>query len=1012
MGKLTSLLKKKKSRGDGLTSSDLQEKAGSTLSGISVEAAPLSLCIPATSMGEGTSSDLQASLSLMDDIMDELAGTTPDTPQPTLANPSSDFSDFGHVFEFSRQFDQGTMSTDKHTTSSSGQSNAAGSNVASKVGKLEQNRALKDNAFLRSQQQNRQSNTITSTSSTYARLPDRKAEEAERAAEAVAKLREASKKVNAQLPSDDEGSSSSDSDGSDDGLSPRKRRQQQQQLLQMQQQAMLQQQQQQQQQMQQQSYQTGEHFASNAGSPRRSDGGSKKPRPINHEAVIDRMKDRHRALLAGAAAAARDEFYEEYMDDYDLAQQLQPPGPMAYNMQYGVDPSMMYGVDEFRMKQQPQPQQYFGQGALPSHQYGPATPPLSTVLPAGYSYTSSGPMSVGYNAGAGVYQGQPMSFAGSRGPAMHPNHNQGFAREYDRMGGGSDVSSSHSNSVNNGENMMPTRQRFRQQSTASSARASEDSWADPYPVLSSTASAQKPYFNEFGNGGMAMAATTATTLPVTQEVGRACEDSILPKDPTPSAEDDLASETSDATVDDITKIVEDLSIAQVEATDAGAEADTEDAPDTASSERDEGEKLEQPCPAQQQITWSDGSSETFEAPDESLKGSTANESGHHQHHLKESSSPTTSAHEQESNDCDSSDDDQPIILSRRGSARGPFPFMMPAKTNMEYPLSGAGVDGLDDIMPVSMMMNNQQIPFIMPQNKPMYQPVQTPSNSCAPQHAPFVSPPLQYMPMGYPFPGAQPAPAVPNLNMGHHHSYSMDRIPASIMMGPMGNNTMAHMARRGSTLAYPPSSCGPKDLRQAAMTANGYGAAAAPIQSPYPIPPTTLLHPLPRRTQSARLRSQNPAGSPSQQQQQFGLPPSAMMRGRSSLEYARCMPNGSYQAVPSDYMNGGGNGGGGYMRGYGEPLSSPPQQYQQQLQMQYQQGQQQQQGLMTTSPPQSHNILEMQQREQQQLQQQLQQQQQQQGCFIANSHFGYGMHPSEAYMIQPHQQPILQAARR
>ncbi|KAF9957024.1 hypothetical protein BGZ70_009673, partial [Mortierella alpina] len=495
MGKLTSLLKKKKSRGDGLTSSDLQEKAGSTLSGISVETAPpLSLSIPATTMGEGTSSsDLQASFSLMDDIMDQLAGTTPDTPQPTLPSSSSDFSDFGLAFELSRQLDQGITSTEKELGSSSagqGVASTTTTTTTTKIGKLEQNRAFKDNAFLknqqRQQQQNPASSNINSLSSSSIpsaqtrRLSEKRAEEIERAAEAAARLREASKKANAQLPSDDEGSSSSDSDGSDDEVSPRRRRQQQQKLLQMQQQqAMLQLQQQ-----QQLPYLAGEPFLSNAGSPRRSDGGSgsgsggsKKPQPINHEAVIDRMKDRHRALLAGAAAAARDEYYEEYMDEYGLAQPLQAPGSMmAYNMQYGVDPTLMYGVDEFR-----------------------------------------------------------------------------FAREC-----GSDVSSSQSNSVNNGETMMPARPRFRQQSTASSARASEDSWADPYPVLSS---AGKSYSNEGGQGGMTMAATVATTAtaaaPATQQVQGTGEDSmVLAKDTTLTAEDDLVSEKADAAVDEMTKVVE------------------------------------------------------------------------------------------------------------------------------------------------------------------------------------------------------------------------------------------------------------------------------------------------------------------------------------------------------------------------------------------------------------------------------------------------------------------------
>jgi hypothetical protein len=102
MGKLTSLLKKKKSKGDDLSG----QRTGSTMSGSSVSVetsgisapfvtsvpvvAPLSLSIPTTTeMITTTATELQSPFSLMDDIMDELAGTTPDTPQPSKANDLS-----------------------------------------------------------------------------------------------------------------------------------------------------------------------------------------------------------------------------------------------------------------------------------------------------------------------------------------------------------------------------------------------------------------------------------------------------------------------------------------------------------------------------------------------------------------------------------------------------------------------------------------------------------------------------------------------------------------------------------------------------------------------------------------------------------------------------------------------------------------------------------------------------------------------------------------------------------
>jgi hypothetical protein len=96
MGKLTSLLKKKKTKGDDLSahgskSTMFASSVSVETSGISaapiafVSVAPLSLSIPTT---EISANELQP-FSLMDDILDELAGTTPDTPQPSKSTDLS-----------------------------------------------------------------------------------------------------------------------------------------------------------------------------------------------------------------------------------------------------------------------------------------------------------------------------------------------------------------------------------------------------------------------------------------------------------------------------------------------------------------------------------------------------------------------------------------------------------------------------------------------------------------------------------------------------------------------------------------------------------------------------------------------------------------------------------------------------------------------------------------------------------------------------------------------------------
>ncbi|KAF8976437.1 hypothetical protein BGZ52_007935, partial [Haplosporangium bisporale] len=343
MGKLTLLLKKKKTKGEESSTSDIQETS-SNISAIDLST-PLSLNIPSASLTSSCISQEAPpalSLSLMDDIMDQLSSTSPDTPQPMA---KSEFGDFSHVFDLSRQPELGGANTNTSKP---------------QVGKLGQSSAFKDNVFLRSQLQQKEPITTTSrhinnhvnTSSGATGASDAKisitqaflrsglqaTKEAEER-EAAAKLREASKKANAQLPSDDEGSDASDSEDSDNGDDEETKalKKHEKQLLFLQQQQQL---------LHQQPLQQlpggadSDRTESPVGKKLRgginnNDAWPAKPEPINHEAVIDRMKDRHRAVLAGAAAAARDEYYEEYMDEFGIQQQQPQPNQTAYNMPYG-----------------------------------------------------------------------------------------------------------------------------------------------------------------------------------------------------------------------------------------------------------------------------------------------------------------------------------------------------------------------------------------------------------------------------------------------------------------------------------------------------------------------------------------------------------------------------------------------------------------------------------------------------------------------------------------------------
>ncbi|KAF9152051.1 hypothetical protein BG015_005858 [Linnemannia schmuckeri] len=1042
MGKLTSLLKKKKSKGDDLSG---QRTVGSTMSGSSVSVetngipaapfvsvpvvAPLSLSIPTSEMT--TTTELQSPFSLMDDIMDELAGTSPNTPQPSKSNNLSE--DFGLAFELSRQLETGASEakiTGRHGA-------VPGNGVTQKIGKLEQNSAFKDNAFLQQARSgagasatptppvsggapyrstfgnnntslttnnNQHSATTTAAGMTMnanapsnlrRRFQTKEAEEEEEKAQAAAaKLREESKKANAQLPSDDEGSDVSSDDDSDD--EQRAFRKQQRLLAQQQHQHQLFLQQQQI--LQQQLAGAKGEMVEGQGEGEEE----KKPVAINHEAVIDRMKGRHRALLQGAHAAARDEYYEDYRDDYAMIQQQQQgmisPGgggaTMAYNMQYGgMDPSMMY-ADDYRLQQQQQQQMYYPQGAPPHVNATTYNHPsvMNGMIP-GYGYAHPPAPMPSYASGmqTPVYHHNQYYPNGGRGtptPAMshHIMQQQQF-----QQGGRSDSVVSDGSLPNSS-----SRRGSEQHSIVSSARVSEDSCNDaaqhqlqhqPQHSLS-VVSTQKTANSDSGYSGVASDQRKRTPF----------DDSFEDIQTTVGFEYEKSSTTTKSKMDDVTKVIEGLSIAQAGTADKDNGGDNED-DQSSDDNKSEGSN-------------SDSDSEQDEDP-ESLKGSTMIDSIRRGHSgfkggITTGSSPSPSAaasnngsneHENDNdNDNDSSDDDdQPIILSRRSSARSPF---LPASAAAAS--TGMKVSAEEAVMmaaPLAMQQvpvptSNGQMQYMptmgMYQQQPMHMSYMPPSQQQQPQQVQQQSSPQQqaYVPMGYQFPGPQPGP------MGHHHSYSVDRampLPSMVAHSPLTRR----VGSKGHTST---------------------GSAGSAIQSQYPIPATTLLHPGPRRSHSARVRSQatspinsniNPAAA--QVNGQAG-------RGRSSIDFAR-LPSSGYQSmtggpIGSPDFTSAGNGTGPYMRGYAEPLSSPPLQPQQQQQ-------QQQQAL----PPhlQQHHP---------QMQQQMEKQQLQQGYFMSSpmgggpmpSQYGYMMQSGvgvgvgsggDLYSAHPHhQQQILQAGRR
>ncbi|KAH7036980.1 hypothetical protein BKA57DRAFT_539983 [Linnemannia elongata] len=988
--------------------------------------APLSLSIPTTEMT--TTTGLQSPFSLMDDIMDELAGTTPDTPQPSRSN---DLSDFGLAFELSRQLD---INASEAKTSTG----RPGNGVQKIVGKLEQNSVFKDNAFLQQARSgagvgggsmtptppvsggashrstlnnsstahgNQQSTTGTTAAATgtatttNANAPSylagrfrtiKEAEEEEKAQAAAARLREASKKANAQLPSDDEGSDVSSEDDSDD----------EQRVFKKQQRLLAQQQHQHQLFLQQQAILQNELAGTKGGVMSNDEVEVAKPVVINHEAVIDRMKDRHRALLQGAHHhATREEYYEDFRDEYPMQQQrtISPGGSgdgaavMAYGMPYGgMDPSMMY-ADDYRLQQQ---QMYYPQGGIPGHPHVNAAnynhPSVMNGMAPGYGYAHLPASMPSYTSGMQTpvyHHNQYVQGSGGRGTPTSVMSHHIMQQQQFQLGG-------RSNSVVSDGSSLPNSSSRRgsvQHSVVSSARVSEDSWNDASQQLQhqhhhhqlqhsmSALSTQKTANSDSGYSGVASDQGKHTSF----------DDSLEDIQTAVGSEYEKTSSTgTKSKVDDVAKVIEVLSISQAVAAEKDSDGDDED--DQASDDdKSEG---------------SDSDSERDEDP-ESLKGSTMINSIRRGHSgfksgitTRSSSSPSAatsnigSNEPENENDNDSSDDDdQPIILSRRNSARGPF---LPAS----IAAASASIKGsAEEVLMMSGLQAMQQVPVPTSNGQMQYMPAMNMYQQ-QPMHMSYMPPqqpqPQQqsqlqqqaYIPMGYQFPGPQPGPMVPH----HQHSYSVDRAmlpPSMVAQGPIARRVNPSGASKGHTST---------------------GSSGSSIQSQYPIPATTLLHPGPRRSQSVRVRPQttspinsntNPAAA-----QSNGQPG----RGRSSIDFVR-LPSSGYQSMISGPINGpdftaSGNGTGPYLHGYTEPLS-PPSLHPQQTQ---------QQGL----PPhlQQHH------------QQQMEKQQLQQGYFMSGpmaNQYGYMMQTGvgvgvgmgvgvggDPYSAHPHQQQILQAGRR
>ncbi|KAF8943717.1 hypothetical protein BGZ52_011292, partial [Haplosporangium bisporale] len=218
----------------------------------------------------------------------------------------------------------------------------------------------------------------------------------------------------------------------------------------------------------------------------------------------------------------------------------------------------------------------------------------------GYGYAQP-PLAPGYNP-SGVVTGQMYN--------MHAH--------LATVGGHSTMSTSTGSDMSNSDRpMSPCRTSRQQSTTSSSARASEDSWAEPYPV--SSMSTQKTPMSDSGYSGTHDQKSTFS-----------------------EGQDDQSE------VDDVTKVIDVLAISKRKQSTSGTEADNEDESqiDDAADDAAGGTLFEDP---------------------ESMRGSTLIDSMNGLKDMASSNAVSSSPSGKESNDNDSSDDDQPIILSRRGS---------------------------------------------------------------------------------------------------------------------------------------------------------------------------------------------------------------------------------------------------------------------------------------------------------------------------------------------------------
>ncbi|KAF9167634.1 hypothetical protein DFQ26_003790 [Actinomortierella ambigua] len=243
-----------------------------------------------TGSAAATEESLAQKVSLMDDIMEQLATPSPDTPHPNASTPISGFSDFGRATQLPDQLEH-------DPSTGHDDAKALATKTATAVAAAA-HKALSSSGVAHGPPQHptiEKSKEPVHSAATGQKTRSALKQVEERAHVAV-KLCEASRKANAQLPSDDEGSDSevTDSDGESVPTLPRAplasphngvRSGPQ----------------------QPQHHPVGPLHPNKSGSPQCEPvkkcraGDWKKPTESEAEpvSVLDRMKDRHRAALAG-----------------------------------------------------------------------------------------------------------------------------------------------------------------------------------------------------------------------------------------------------------------------------------------------------------------------------------------------------------------------------------------------------------------------------------------------------------------------------------------------------------------------------------------------------------------------------------------------------------------------------------------------------------------------------------------------------------------------------------------